>query len=86
MTAFRYAVFYGIYGPLIGAAVLFLVVAPLSFGIGEQSPLSGYLGILLSTIVMSIWIVPFAFLLGVLLIDSSVRRLSPNTSLERTRE
>ena len=53
--------FYALIGPLVGASVLFLVVAPLMYGVGENS---GYLGIVQGTMAMSLWIVPIAFVLG----------------------
>lgn len=66
MTALRYALYFGIYGPLIGAAVLFLVVMPISFGDWETSDITDYLLTVPLTLAYSIWIVPVALILGII--------------------
>ena len=66
MTLFRCALYFGIYGPLIGAAVLFLVVAPIAYGGGARWSVSDYLWTIPSTIAYSIWIVPIALILGII--------------------
>jgi hypothetical protein len=65
MTSFRCALYFGIYGPLIGAAVLLLVVAPIAYGGGAKSSVSDYLWVIPMTIAYSIWIVPIALILGI---------------------
>ena len=64
MPAIRYAIYYGIYGPLLGAGVLMLVIMPLTHGVGEQAGLWGYLGMIPAVLAMGIFIVPVALLFG----------------------
>lgn len=66
MTLFRCALYFGIYGPLIGAVVLFLVVAPIAYGGGAGWSVSDYLWTIPWTIAYSIWIVPVALILGII--------------------
>jgi hypothetical protein len=65
MTSLRCALYFGIYGPLFGAAMLFLVVVPISFGNWEQSSFTDYLITIPWTLAYSIWIVPVALILGI---------------------
>jgi hypothetical protein len=65
MTALRYVMFFGVSGPLLGAAVLFGAVTIISFATGEPAEVSDYFLALPRILLMSIWIVPAALLLGI---------------------
>ena len=65
MTPLRCALYFGIYGPLFGAMVVFLVVVPISFGDWEKSRFTDYLLTIPWTLAYSIWIVPAALILGI---------------------
>ncbi len=65
MIPFRCALYFGIYGPLFGAAVVFLVVVPIAFVDWEKSGFTDYLLTIPWTLAYSIWIVPVALILGI---------------------
>ena len=58
--------YFGIYGPLLGATILMVVVYPLVFGMGKGGGVSDYLLALPRLLPLSIWIVPFALVVGIL--------------------
>jgi hypothetical protein len=66
MSPLRSALYFGIYGPLIGAAVLFMVVAPILFGQWDQAHVGRNLMSIPWTLAYSIWIVPLALILGII--------------------
>ena len=66
MKAFGAAVIFAVYGSLIGAAVQFCLVLPLSHGYGEHAGMVDYLLAILSIVPMALVILPVAFVLGVL--------------------
>ncbi len=61
MNAFRYAMLFGVYGPLIAAAVIFGFVAPLEVAKGD---VSDFLLALPRSLLYSFAIVPVALILG----------------------
>lgn len=62
--AFWHAMFFGILGPLVGAAFLIGVIMPLTLGMGEQVGASDFPVALLVALPISILVAPFAVLAG----------------------